>query len=99
MTRFIPLQWLLLEQWRRNHLAATFSAALIGAGFMLVMPFLPIYVAQLGVESKAAVAVWSGLILGISPLITSLEGTGRSRDKFTLCCGLAMSDVVTRGIA
>ena len=40
MTRFIPLQWLLLEQWRRNHLAATFSAALIGAGFMLVMPFL-----------------------------------------------------------
>ena len=86
MTRFIPLQWLLLEQWRRNHLAATFSAALIGAGFMLVMPFLPIYVAQLGVESRAAVAVWSGLILGISPLITSLVGPlwGKLADRFGL---------------
>lgn len=86
MTRFNPLQWLLLEQWRRNHLAATFSAALIGAGFMLVMPFLPIYVAQLGVESQAAVAVWSGLILGISPLITSLVGPlwGKLADRFGL---------------
>ena len=86
MTRFIPLQWLLLEQWRRNHLAATFSAALIGAGFMLVMPFLPLYVAQLGVESKAAVAVWSGLILGISPLITSFVGPlwGKLADRYGL---------------
>lgn len=86
MSRFIPLQWLLLEQWRRNHLAATFSAALIGAGFMLVMPFLPIYVAQLGVESQAAVAVWSGLILGISPLITSFVGPiwGKLADRFGL---------------
>ena len=86
MTRFIPLQWLLLEQWRRNHLAATFSAALIGAGFMLVMPFLPLYVAQLGVESQAAVAVWSGLILGISPLITSLVGPfwGKLADRYGL---------------
>ena len=87
MTRFIPLQWLLLEQWRRNHLAATFSAALIGAGFMLVMPFLPIYTsAQLGVESKAAVAIWSGLILGISPLITSFVGPlwGKLADRYGL---------------
>lgn len=86
MTRFNPLQWLLLEQWRRNHLAATFSAALIGAGFMLVMPFLPLYVAQLGVESQAAVAVWSGLILGISPLITSFVGPfwGKLADRHGL---------------
>ena len=86
MTRFIPLQWLLLEQWRRNHLAATFSAALIGAGFMLVMPFLPLYVAQLGVESRAAVAVWSGLILGVSPLITSFVGPfwGKLADRYGL---------------
>jgi len=86
MTRFIPLQWLLLEQWRRNHLAATFSAALIGAGFMLVMPFLPIYVAQLGVESKAEVAIWSGLILGVSPLITSFVGPlwGKLADRYGL---------------
>ena len=86
MTRFIPVQWLLLEQWRRNHLAATFSAALIGAGFMLVMPFLPLYVTQLGVESQAAVAVWSGLILGISPLITSFVGPfwGKLADRHGL---------------
>ena len=86
MTRFIPLQWLLLEQWRRNHLAATFSAALIGAGFMLVMPFLPFYISQLGVESEAAVAIWSGVILGISPLIASFVGPiwGKLADRFGL---------------
>ena len=86
MTRFIPLQWLLLEQWRRNHLAATFSAALIGAGFMLVMPFLPLYISQLGVESKAAVAIWSGVIMGSSPLIASFVGPiwGKLADRFGL---------------
>ena len=86
MTRFIPLQWLLLEQWRRNHLAATFSAALIGAGFMLVMPFLPFYISQLGVESEAAVAIWSGVILGSSPLIASFVGPiwGKLADRFGL---------------
>ena len=86
MTRFIPLQWLLLEQWRRNHLAATFSAALIGAGFMLVMPFLPLYISQLGVESEAAVAIWSGVILGSSPLIASFVGPiwGKLADRFGL---------------
>ena len=86
MTRFIPLQWLLLEQWRRNHLAATFSAALIGAGFMLVMPFLPLYISQLGVESEAAVAIWSGVILGSSPLVASFVGPiwGKLADRFGL---------------
>ena len=86
MTRFIPLQWLLLEQWRRNHLAATFSAALIGAGFMLVMPFLPLYISQLGVESEAAVAIWSGVIMGSSPLIASFVGPiwGKLADRFGL---------------
>ena len=86
MIRFIPLQWLLLEQWRRNHLAATFSAALIGAGFMLIMPFLPLYIGQLGVKSEAAIAIWSGLILGISPLIASIVGPfwGKLADRFGL---------------
>ncbi len=86
MIRFVSLQWFILEQWRRNQLAATFSAGLIGAGFTLVMPFLPYYIAQLGVRSEAAVAIWSGLILGISPLIASFVGPiwGRLADRYGL---------------
>ena len=86
MIRFVSLQWFILEQWRRNQLAATFSAGLIGAGFTLVMPFLPYYIAQLGVRSEAAVAIWSGLILGISPLIASFVGPiwGKLADRYGL---------------
>lgn len=50
----------------------TALAALFGAGFTLVMPFLPIYVEQLGIHFKTVVAIWYGLLLGITPLITFL---------------------------
>jgi len=75
-----------LEQWRKNQIAVTASAALIFFGYTLVMPFLPIYVRDLGVKSTAGVAFWSGLILSISPLAASLTGPlwGRLGDRVGL---------------
>jgi DHA1 family multidrug resistance protein-like MFS transporter len=39
--------------------------------FTLVMPFLPLYFEQLGVQSARAVAIWSGLSLGVTPAVTA----------------------------
>lgn len=78
-TRFLPR----VEQWRKNQIAVNVSGAFLFFGYTLVMPFLPIYVRQLGVQSTAGIAFWSGLILSISPLISALAGPlwGRLGDR------------------
>jgi MFS family permease len=70
--------------YRRNLFAVT-AASFIGfMGFTLVMPFLPLYFHQLGVEDVGQVAMWSGLSLGITPALTALlaPAWGRLADRF-----------------
>ncbi len=52
-------------------------------GFTLVTPFLPFYIESIGVHRKAAVALWSGLLLTVTPLIAALLGPfwGRLADR------------------
>lgn len=57
--------------WRRNQAAVTIAAFIGFTGFTLVMPFLPLYLAELGEHDTAAIAVWSGLSLGVTPLVTA----------------------------
>lgn len=69
---------------RRNLVALT-AASFIGfTGFTLVMPFLPLYIAQLGVDDLGAVAAWTGVSLGITPALTALlaPAWGRVADRF-----------------
>lgn len=70
--------------WRRNQLAIT-AATFVGfTGFTLVMPFLALYVQQLGVTDTKEVALWAGVTLGITPAITAVCGPlwGRVADRF-----------------
>ncbi len=60
------------EQWRRNRLAINIAAAMVFAGFTFVMPFLPLYVRDLGVKGEASIASWAGLLMTIAPLLASL---------------------------
>jgi DHA1 family multidrug resistance protein-like MFS transporter len=71
------------EQWRRNQIAVNVAAALVFMGFNLVMPFLPFYVSSLGITRAADVALWSGLMLTVSPLLASVLGPmwGRLADR------------------
>jgi len=75
-----------MTQWRKNQFAITSSAALIFFGYTLVMPFLPTFVRELGITSKAGVAFWSGLLLSCSPLVAALCGPiwGRIGDRWGL---------------
>src|SRR5436190_8706614 len=68
----------------RNLFAIT-AASFIGfMGFTLVMPFLPLYFHQLGVDDVGQVAMWSGLSLGVTPALTALlaPAWGRLADRF-----------------
>ena len=54
------------------------------AGFTVVMPFLPLYIAELGVDDVGEVALWSGLTLGATPAITAISAPlwGRVGDRY-----------------
>jgi MFS transporter, DHA1 family, multidrug resistance protein len=70
--------------YRRN-LFAIAAACFIGfTGFTLVMPFLPLYFAELGVRDVGDIAFWSGISLGVTPAITALLSPlwGRLADRF-----------------
>jgi DHA1 family multidrug resistance protein-like MFS transporter len=70
--------------YRKNLFAIT-AASFIGfTGFTLVMPFLPLYFRQLGVEDVSDIALWSGLSLGVTPAMTALLAPlwGRLADRF-----------------
>jgi MFS transporter, DHA1 family, multidrug resistance protein len=72
------------EPWRRNQLAVNVAAGLVFFGFTLVMPFLPLYVAELGVTGVGRIALWSGILLSAPPLLAALLGPfwGRVGDRY-----------------
>ena len=43
-------------------------------GFQFFSPFLPLYVQELGVTDPAQVAVWSGVLLAVTPGVSGLLG-------------------------
>ena len=73
-----------MHSWKRNQAAIT-AAAFVGfAGHTLVMPFLPLYIRELGVSEVGDIAIWTGATLGASPAIAALAGPlwGRVGDRF-----------------
>ena len=63
-----------MHSWKRNQAAIT-AAAFVGfTGFTLVMPFLPLYIRELGVTQVGDIALWTGVTLGVSPAIAALTG-------------------------
>jgi DHA1 family multidrug resistance protein-like MFS transporter len=54
------------------------------AGFTVVMPFIPLYIADLGVRDVGEIALWSGLTLGATPAVTAISAPlwGRVGDRF-----------------
>ena len=53
-------------------------------GFTLVMPFLPLFIAQLGVTGVGSIAIWTGVSLGVTPGLTALlaPAWGRLGDRY-----------------
>ncbi len=73
-----------LARSSRNQLAVT-AAAFVGfTGSTLVMPFLALYIAQLGVRDVGEIALWTGLTIAVTPAISALCAPvwGRVGDRF-----------------
>jgi DHA1 family multidrug resistance protein-like MFS transporter len=70
--------------WRRNQVALT-AAAFVGfTGFTLVMPFLALYLQEMGLTDTGEIALWTGITLGVTPAVTALCAPlwGRVGDRF-----------------
>lgn len=61
-----------LTPWRRNLYVLMLAVFVSFSGFTFVMPFLPLFITQLGVTDTGDAALWSGLIFGVSPLLSGL---------------------------
>jgi DHA1 family multidrug resistance protein-like MFS transporter len=72
------------RQSRRNVLAAAGAGCIGFTGFTLVMPFLPLYIAELGTTDVGEITLWTGLILGATPTVTAISAPlwGRVGDKY-----------------
>jgi MFS family permease len=72
------------RQSRRNILAAATAGCIGFTGFTLVMPFLPLYIAELGTTDVGEIAMWTGLTLGATPTVTAISAPlwGRVGDKY-----------------
>lgn len=72
------------RQSRRNILVAAVAGGVGFTGFTLVMPFLPLYIAELGTTDVGEIAMWTGLTLGATPTVTAISAPlwGRVGDKY-----------------
>jgi MFS transporter, DHA1 family, multidrug resistance protein len=71
-------------QARRNVFVSAATGFMGFAGFTVVMPFLPLYIGELGVTDVGEIAMWSGLTLGATPAITAISAPlwGRVGDRY-----------------
>ena len=71
------------ESWQRNVWALALVVFTAFLGFQFFSPFLPLYVQELGVTDPAQVAVWSGVLLAVTPGVSGLLGPlwGRLADR------------------
>lgn len=72
-----------LLPWQRNVAVTVVVVFVVFTAFAFVIPFLPLYVRQLGVRDERAVALWAGVLIGVSPLLAGLMAPvwGRLADR------------------
>jgi len=60
--------------WQRNVWALSLIVFAAFVGFQFFSPFLPLFVQELGVTDLSEVAVWSGLLMAVTPGLAGLLG-------------------------
>ncbi|GAB7386768.1 multidrug efflux MFS transporter [Bacillaceae bacterium] len=53
-----------METWRKNLYILVFCQFLVMAGMSLIMPFLPLYIQDLGIRERDEVTFWAGIVFG-----------------------------------
>jgi MFS family permease len=70
--------------WRRNLIVCVFGSFTTIVAMTLMLPFLPLYVEQLGVKDHAAIVQWSGIAYGATFFTAALTAPlwGRLADLY-----------------
>lgn len=70
--------------WQRNLAVATFGSFTTLVSLSMLLPFLPLYVEQLGVTAQADIVQWSGVAFGVTFLATAVTAPlwGKLADRF-----------------
>jgi len=70
--------------WKRNLAVCVFGSFTTIVAMTLVLPFLPIYVEQLGVTDHAAILQWSGIAYGVTFFAAAFAAPlwGRLADRY-----------------
>jgi DHA1 family multidrug resistance protein-like MFS transporter len=68
---------------RRNQLVTVTMVFAVFTAFAFVLPFLPLFVRELGVEEPERAALWAGVLIGVAPLLAGLLAPvwGRLADR------------------
>lgn len=70
--------------WKRNLAVATFGSFTTLVSLSMLLPFLPLYVEQLGITAQNEIVQWSGVAFGVTFLATAVTAPlwGRLADRF-----------------
>ena len=61
---------------RRNLLVTVAMVFAVFTGFAFVLPFLPLFVRELGVREPERAALWAGVLIGVAPAARGPAGAG-----------------------
>jgi MFS family permease len=73
-----------MQPWERNQYVMVATVFVVFTGFAFVLPFLPLYVHELGVADEETAALWAGVLIGVAPLLAGLLAPvwGRLGDRY-----------------
>jgi DHA1 family multidrug resistance protein-like MFS transporter len=73
-----------MVSWRRTYWAVWFSNLIAAIGMMSILPFFPSHLEAMGLEDRASIATWTGIIYGAAPLSAAFSSPvwGALGDRF-----------------
>ncbi|WP_337261990.1 MULTISPECIES: multidrug efflux MFS transporter [unclassified Serratia (in: enterobacteria)] len=90
-----------MEAWKLNLISVWFGCFFTGLAMSQILPFLPLYVEQLGVQGHESLSIWSGLVFSgtflVSALVSPWWGSladRRGRKLMLLRASLGMAIVI-----
>lgn len=61
-----------MESWKVNLISVWFGCLFTGLAISQIIPFLPLYVEQLGVTDPSSLTLWSGLIFSVTFMVSAI---------------------------
>ncbi|HFI5323025.1 TPA: multidrug efflux MFS transporter [Serratia liquefaciens] len=90
-----------MEAWKHNLISVWLGCFFTGLAMSQILPFLPLYVEQLGVSGHQSLSIWSGLVFSgtflVSALVSPLWGSladRKGRKLMLLRASLGMAIVI-----